>query len=150
MLGAGGWLAGIGIVLVAAVVVYEVVMRYALVRPTTWVVNFTEYSLIYLVFLSVPLVLAKDKHVKLDFLLNSLSPEVQRIANTVTSLVAAVSCAVLFWYGLRITLRALEIHEVLITAIITPKWIVLMPIPLGSFFLVIQFLRRAWSYATKP
>ena len=129
---------------------YEVVMRYFLNSPTAWVVNFTEYSMLYLVFLSVPLVLARERHVKLDFLLNSLSPKVQRTLNTVTSLVGAISCAVLFWYSLQITSRALELNSVIVAAILTPKWIILAIMPVGSFFLTVQFLRRAWFYATKP
>ena len=149
-LNGGGWLAGIGIIFIMVSVNYEVVMRYFLNSPTAWVVNFTEYSMLYLVFLSVPLVLARERHVKLDFLLNSLSPKVQRTLNTVTSLVGAISCAVLFWYSLQITSRALELNSVIVAAILTPKWIILAIMPVGSFFLTVQFLRRAWFYATKP
>ena len=150
LISSGGWAAAGGIVLVMLIVNYEVAMRYFFKSPTVWVVNLSEYSILYLVFLSVPLVLARERHVKLDFLLNSLSPKVQRILNTTTSLIGAASCAVLFWYSLQITLHAFEVNSVLITGMITPKWLILMAMPLGSFFLTAQFFRRAWLHAAKP
>lgn len=124
-------------------------MRYLLNSPTAWVVTLTEYSMLYLLFLSTALVLQRERHVRMDLLLNSLRPRVRRILNTITSLVGAVVCAILFWYSLQLTMEAYQAKFFLETAIITPKWLVLMPMPLGSFFLTIQFLRRAWLIATK-
>ena len=100
-------------------------------------------------FLSVPLILARERHVKLDFLVNSLSPRGQRILNTTTSLVGTLACGLLFWYGLQVTLHDFETNSLLWRAVIVPKGLISMAIPVGSFFLTIQFLRRTWLYATK-
>ena len=149
VLNVGGWIAAFVIIFMTLAISYEVIMRSFFNNPTSWVVNFTEYAIPYVVFLSVPLILAKERHVKINTLVESLSPRAQSILNTVTSVVGALSCGLLFWYGLQVTLDAFTANEQLVRGVVVPKGLITWVIPFGSLFLTIQFLRRAWLYAKK-
>ena len=127
---------------------YEVVMRYFFRRPTTWVIDFTEYALLYIVFLASAWVLREEGHVRIDLLLVVLSPKVQRLLNAITSVIAAVACCLLFVFSLWVTWDAFKGGEILWKATIVPKWPVYIIMPIGSLLLTVQFLIRAWRYAT--
>ena len=127
---------------------YEVVMRYFLNRPTTWVVDYNQIALLYLNFLAMAWVLSKDGHVKIELLLEHLRPRTQRVLNTITSAIGALLSVLLFWYGIVITSNALETGEWYISGVLVPKWIIFIIIPIGSSLLILQFIRRAIN-ATK-
>jgi len=126
---------------------FEVVMRYVFNRPTKWVVDFTEYALVFILFLSTAWVLSEEGHVKIDLLLITFSPKTQRVVNIVTSLVGAVACAIFFGYALWMTLGIFQAGTLMWRATIVPKGPIWIIMPIGSFFLTLQFLRRAWFYA---
>jgi TRAP-type C4-dicarboxylate transport system permease small subunit len=127
---------------------YEVVMRYFFQRPTTWVIDFTEYALLYMVFLASAWVLRQEGHVNINLLLVALSPRVQRLLNAITSVIAAAACCVLFGFSLWVTWDAFVRGEVLWKSTIVPKWPIYIVMPIGSLLLTVQFLIRAWGYAT--
>ena len=138
--------AAASIVYTALSIDFEVVMRYFFNRPIAGVVDFSEYGLLYILFLTAAWVLARERHVKVDLLLSALSSRVQRVLNTTTSLVGALACAIFCCFGLWLTWEAFEAGALLWKATLIPKWPIYMIIPFGSLLLTLQFLRRAWLY----
>ena len=141
------WIAGGFVLLMWLSINYEVVMRYFLLSPTSWVTDFTLYFILYITFLGTAWVLAKDGHVKIELLLNVMPLNAQRGFNTVTSVVGAFVCGVLFWYSLKLTVNSFQTEALFVQSVILPRWPVYAVIPLGFFLLIIQFLRRGWHYA---
>ena len=140
--------AGLVLVFMWVTVNFEIIMRYFLGQSTMWVVDFAEYAIIYITFLATAWVLAREGHVKIELLVDRLPPRAQWMLNTVTSVIGALLCAVLFWYSLQITLEAIE-QRALFTegGMIVPVWPILIVMPVGSLVLTLQFLRRARHYA---
>ena len=126
---------------------FEVIMRYVFNRPTRWVVDFTEYALVYILFLAMAWALSREGHVKVDILLSMLPARKQRMLNIITSVAGAVGCAVFFWVTMWMTLDAFREGILLLRATIVPRGPIWMVMPIGSFFLTIQFVRRAWVFA---
>ena len=81
----------------------EVVMRYLLNRPLVWVVEVSEYGLLYITFLGAAWLLRSNEHVTMDFLLNRLEGRNLAMLNMITSILGAIVCLVLVWYGVKIT-----------------------------------------------
>ena len=79
------------------VIVLEIVLRYFLNRPLFWVVEVSEYSLLYICFLGAAWLLRREGHVKIDFLANRLQPKNEALLNAITSVLAAMVCLVLVW-----------------------------------------------------
>ena len=124
----------------------EIVMRYFLNRPLTWVVGASEFSLLFIVFLAAAWVLKGEGHVTIDIIVSHLRPRTQAIIGAIGSILGAVICLLIMWYGAEQTwdqyVRGLWRQE--------PPHFPYAPIsaviPIGSFLLVIQFLRRTYKY----
>lgn len=124
----------------------EIFMRYFLNRPQIWPVEITEYAMLYLTFLGAAWLLREEGHVKLDVLFVLLKPRNQALLNSLTSILGIIVFSVLLFYGTWGTwlhyqkgLRTFSVMELL-------KWPFLIVIPFGSLLLLIQFIRRTYSY----
>lgn len=136
-----------GLLICAVLIVcVEVVLRYVMNKPLTWVEQISGYILVYIVFLNAAWVLKKDRHVKLDILHERLSPKSQDRFYVVTSFLGAVICLIVTCFGVVVTWdyfqRGTPSVEILRIPLFTIWWV----IPLGAFFLSMQFLRRAFGY----
>ncbi len=124
----------------------EVVMRYFLNRPPIWVIEVTEYSLLYITFLGAAWLLRKEGHVKVDLVLTRLKPGTQAFLNATTSALCAIACLILAWYGVKVTWDHFQTGYFLSTILRPPSFAIVLIIPVGSFLLFIQFLRRMYHY----
>lgn len=137
-------LAGILLIFLMLSVGLEVTLRYFFGRPTSWVVEIAGYILLYIPFLVAAWVLKREGHVKMDLVLNQLSPKTQSLVNAITSVIGAIICFVLTWFGIKAALYFIGYQTP--TILMLPKSIIIAIIPVGSLLLFIQFLRRTYSY----
>ena len=70
----------------------DVIMRYCLNRPLQWVIELTEYALLYITFLGTAWLLRTEGHITVDVVLNRLSPRRQAILRVFSSAVGIVIC----------------------------------------------------------
>ena len=115
-------------------------------RPLMWVMEVTEYSLLYITFLGAAWVLESEGHVKMDIIINALNPKIQALLGIITSIVGSAMSLYLVVYGIKVTWDYFERGVVECTPLLTPTYIILLIIPLGSIPLFIQFLRRTYGY----
>ncbi|MBI4187503.1 MAG: TRAP transporter small permease [Chloroflexi bacterium] len=130
------------LVLVMLLVVTDVVLRYFFNRPLLWVFDVTEYSLVFITFLAAAWLLKKESYVVMDFLLIRLSQKTQAVVNTVTSVISALVCLVLVWYGTDVTLDLFRLGIREQTQLRAPSFALYAIIPIGSLLLFAQFLRK--------
>ena len=140
-----GLLAVIIVAALAFCVGLEVVMRYFFDAPTRWVIEFSEYALLWLAFLSSAWILRQEGHVRVELLTEMLSPRWQRRLHFVTSWLGAAVCAVFFWVSTTYVLGIRESGEILFKSVPIEKWTVMAVIPPGLALLAIQFVRRAFQ-----
>lgn len=121
----------------------DVVMRYFFNNPTGWILQISEYILLYIPFLTAAYVLKEDGHIKVDLLVGFLSQKTQDLFETVTSIVGACFLLILTYYGSAVT------HDFYIRKVPTlkymkiPEFLVIMVIPAGCLLFALQFIRRA-------
>ena len=82
----------------------------------------------------------------MDLVLAQLKPKPQAMVNIITSIIGAIVFLVIAWYGIDISWFAFQEGHFMVTLWEPPKWPILAIIPVGSFLLSIQFLRRAYGY----
>jgi TRAP-type C4-dicarboxylate transport system permease small subunit len=126
----------------ALAVCWDVIARAVFRVTLSWVLEFTEYALLYMTFLCTAWVLRKEGHVVTDLLLVALNPRKQALLNTVSSILGASVCLVLTWVGAEVSWDHLRRGLYQPTPIQTPDFPLFVVIPFGSFLLFIQFLRR--------
>jgi len=124
----------------------EVSMRYFLNLAPTWVIEISEYCLVFMTFLAAAWILREEGHVRIDIVLNRLSHRAQAILNSITSILGAIIWFIITWYGAQVT------WTYFLNDVRTPSFLempfapLLIVIPITSFVLSIQFLRRAYGY----
>ncbi len=137
-----GVLSGVIIICIMCLVLYEVLMRYFLNRPTLWVLEIVEWALVWMTFLSAAYVLKEERHVSMDIVVARLSPRTQAMVGVCTSIMGALICLVLAWYGAQI------VHDHIVRGVLeakmmrAPKGPLMSVIPAGFFLMTVQFLRR--------
>ena len=99
-------------------------------------ISLTQISLKYKTF-SVLVHLSHSTGIHLAFSL---------LFNIITSTVGAIVCLILTLYGARVTWEMLETSYRIATHLEPPKFIILAIIPVGSFLLFMQFLRKTYGY----
>jgi TRAP-type C4-dicarboxylate transport system permease small subunit len=124
----------------------QVIMRYSLERSAFWIIEVNEYALLYITFLGTAWVLKREGHVKMDVVLNRLTPGTQSLLYITTSILGAIICLLLTWYGAKVTWEHFQIGYYIPTLLKPPKFLILAIIPVGSFLLFIQFLRRTYGF----
>ncbi len=127
------------------VVVADALLKFSVRGTITWAFEAAEYSLLYLTFLAAAWLLRKDGHVKLDVLLNFLKPKHQAYLNFVAGIILIVSCIALFCYGVLSTIDNIQSNVMSVRFYTIPKFIIIIIIPVGSFFLVIQAFKRMYN-----
>jgi C4-dicarboxylate transporter DctQ subunit len=135
-------LAGILLVFAMLIISGAVASRYFLGRPIGWVIEISEYVILFVTFLVAAWVLKQEEHVKMDIVLNQLNPRTQAMINVITSGISAIVCFILTWYGAKVTWELFETGYFTPTLLELPKFIIIAIIFIGSFLLFIQFLRR--------
>ena len=130
-------------------VTVEVCLRYFLNRPMVWVITIIQWSLVFMTFLGAAWLLRREGHVIMDFVLNQLSQNSRDRLNAVTSVFCAIVCLVIFWFSLRVNIDYFQVHYIYQATVELPAFILQAVVPLGSFLLFIQFLRRAYGYRLK-
>ena len=140
------YLAGCILLFMAGAVLYEVFMRYLFNAPTRWVIEFSEYMLLYMALLAGAWVLKQEGHVRVEMLVDVLPQHVKAGLHAVTSWIGAVVCALFGWYSASLVWETFWSGEVLFRAVHVPKWAVLVSLPIGLLLLTLQFIRRSFTF----
>jgi C4-dicarboxylate transporter DctQ subunit len=124
----------------------DITLRYVFLRPLGWVKEVSEYILVALGFLVAAWILKDDGHVKMDLLLNKFSPKAQAVMNIITSIISTVVVLIVAWFTVRVMADFYRTKLVTPSVLEPPKWVLLIPIFVGSLLLAIQFIRRTFSF----
>ncbi len=143
------FLATVLLTFIMLLIVTEISVRYFWGRPIMGTVEITGYALLYITFLAATWVLREERHVKVELVLTRLKPRVQSFLNITTSLISAIVFLVITWYGVRVTWDSYQINYLSPTELETPKFLIVLIIPIGSFLLSLQLLRRTYGFLKK-
>lgn len=132
--------AEIALVVLLALVVHEVFVRYVLSAPTQYSVEFSEYLLVLGPFASAAYILRRDRHVRVLLAVNLMAPRLRLGCEAVGNVLLAGFCALLVWHGTDMTWTAFAGDDRSSSLIAFPLWIPYSFIPAGAFVLGLQSL----------
>ncbi len=130
--------------LIAAVTLSIILREFG--AAIDWLFETTEYSLLWITFLGAAWVLREDGHVKMDLLVSRLSSRNQFILDIITSIIGALICFALTWAGAKVSWDTFQSGYFLHSILAPPIYPIIVIIPIGSFLLFIQFIRRTNSH----
>ena len=134
-------LACIILALVMLSVCLEVFLRYFLNRPQVWVVELSEYALLYITFLGAAWVLKGDGHVTVDLFTALMGPKRRAVCSLASFIACFMVSIILAVYGIRVTWDHFSQGIYNPTILEMPKGAILLVIPLGGITLFIQSIR---------
>lgn len=142
-------LAMLVLVAVTLSVCLEVVTRYGFNRPLVWVVEYTEYGLLYITFLAAAWNLREGGHVRIELLYERLSERAQALCDVSGAFLGLAVSLVLAIFGFLATQSAFARGLYRSSLLETPLWIVMAVVPLGGFLLTVRYLRVFAGHAAR-
>ena len=139
-------LCGFMMVAVMFIVCAQVGARYFLRKPIDWVVEFSQFTLLYIPLLGSAWLLKHEGHVSVSLFTHRLGRKARSLLEVWTSIVCVIVSMVLVWYGGRLTVDLFRQGIMLPEAIPVPQYAIIGVIPVGGLLMVIQFARRAWRF----
>lgn len=142
VLGFMAFLAGALLLFVTFSISYTIFSRVVGWDSPVWIVQFNEYALLWITFLGTAWLLARNKHVSIDLLTGRFSEEKKVWFKFFHAILGTVLCLVFLWYGTWVTMEHFQREVIDVQAIDVPKYLIIMIIPIGFLFLLLQFIRQ--------
>lgn len=127
----------------------DVIARYVFNRPTMWAYDVSRYMLLPATLLSAAWIFREDGHVKIDLILNRLKGTPKLVLETITMLLVIIICIVLFYQGIISTAENFATRMKTNDVLEINRFWLLMFIPIGSFLLICQGIRKFKDHFVK-
>ncbi len=142
LLDAMAYMAGILIFAITFFVCGSVVIRYLGFRPPIWVLQFTEYGLVWFTFLAAAWLLRHKGHIRIDTLTSRLNPKAQKAIQVADDALGVLISMVIFIFGTIHTIELAQKGIMEVKGLTVPKAPFFAIIPIGGLVLAIQFARN--------
>jgi TRAP-type C4-dicarboxylate transport system permease small subunit len=136
-------LAGVILVFIVGAVCYTIGMRYFFKQTTIWIMQTTEYALLWIVFLATTWLLREGGHITTDIIYAHLDNKTKAYLDATMFFIGGLACMVMLYFGISYMYECIACNVTDVRAVTVPKSAVFVIIPVGSFLLTIQFFRMA-------
>lgn len=106
-----------------------------------WTLDVAEYTLYIITFFGAPWVLRDGGHIAIDLVVHQLKPASRQRVITVTHVICAAVCAVLFYFACRVWWTSFSENVLVIETFRFPEWWLLSPAPPTFLILFAIFVR---------
>jgi TRAP-type mannitol/chloroaromatic compound transport system permease small subunit len=130
------------VLILIAIVIYEVTMRYGFDSPTRWAHEMTGLLQMTLIMLAGGYTLRHNAHVKIDLIYARLSPKKQAFLDlTINSVLFFSFISILLYYGSVIALKSIAVREVSSVGLWRgPIYPFKVVIPIGGCLITFQWI----------
>lgn len=135
-------LSGAIIVLMTLTIGYSILSRATGLPSAVWVIQFNEYGMLWMTFLGTAWLLGQKKHISVHIVLQYLSEKNKKRVAAVHALMGIILCGAFCWFTALTTIERIGRKVIDVQAVDIPIGYVLIVIPLGFFFLFLQFIRN--------
>jgi C4-dicarboxylate transporter DctQ subunit len=140
-------ISAMAVVTASGLTLLDIVSRQFFNSAQGWAIEISEYSLVYIAFFGAAWLLREEGHIKVELLVEVLSPRHQALLGVATSLVGVVVTGVLAYFGTTTTIQEYVAGTTMYESPLKPPlYPLLIPIPIGAASLSIQFMRRTYGY----
>ena len=143
------WLARLCAVLLFSImllVTIHVIGRYFFNSPVPFTVEYSEYIMAIVVFLTAPWVFVQDGHIRIDMLSGRLNARNRALLDFVTSGILVLLFLLLTCLGALVTYDHWVRGQMIWKTVVIPLWILDIFIPIMCFLLFIGAIGRAQAF----
>ena len=144
-------LAVIGGILLAVVfvgIILDVTIRSMGFNSLQWYSAIAEYSLFFCTMFAAPYLVRHKGHVVVESLRMAMPPVIRVVLGKVVYTVCIFLSLLFVYYGLLEVIDAVETGEEDLRSIDMPKWLLMVPFPIGFSLVAIEFLRYLLGFDT--
>jgi C4-dicarboxylate transporter, DctQ subunit len=134
-------LAGILLGLMTLAIVLDVIVRNLGLQPPGHTLALTEYSLLYITMLAAPWLVREKGHVHIELLTAAVGPRTRRWLTRLVAALCVLTCAVICWFGLEVTLAHYQRAAMDVRSFDLPRWLLTASLPLSFGLMAIEFGR---------
>lgn len=138
------------VVLIAAMMFYEVVARYVFLAPTGWSQDIAVTAQVWFTYFGMAYVLRHRELIRITAVLGRLGPNMRRALEAFALLVIAAFSAIAVWYGADIVADSIKLGRRQPTMLEMPNWISEIPVVLGFLLLFVQALAELARLPFRP
>lgn len=124
----------------ATIVCFEVVARALGARSQLWVIEASEYAMLFITFLGAPYLLEKNRHVVLDLLIDSVAGSTRRVLQLFNAALGFFVCVTLAVVGFHVVVDQLQTGVREVTVMRPQSWWITAALPIGMALMAVQFL----------
>jgi len=85
--------------LAASLGMFQIITRFVLERPAEWTEVLIRFSLIWMVFMGIPMAFRQGAMVSVDVLYRWSPPKLRRVLDWIVSLAALLLITIVIWWG---------------------------------------------------
>jgi TRAP-type C4-dicarboxylate transport system permease small subunit len=128
---------------------YDVIMRYAFARPTSWSVHVNAMALAFITFFAGAELVRWDQHLKMELVAARVPRMIRPYVELSINLLAFLFVVLLTWLG------ATTVQTVYLTGIRSSDelhlflWIIYLAIPVGSLIMAMEYLVRIFELVAR-
>jgi len=131
-------LACVMLAIAASLGMFQIITRFILERPAEWTEVLIRFSLIWMVFLGIPMAFRQGAMVSVDALYRASSTSVKRVLDWVVFLAALALVCVILWWGWAYSLRG-RVQTVIGLEEISMFW-AYIAMPIGAVFSIVALI----------
>ena len=140
-----GWCTGIAMFAACAMLaiasglgLFQIITRFILERPAEWTEVLIRFSLIWMVFLGIPMAFRQGAMVSVDVMYRWSPPRLKRILDWVVFVAALALVLVIIWWGWDYALRG-RVQSVIGLEDVSMFWAYLA-LPVGGLFCILGLI----------
>ena len=138
-------LAGILLFAITLIVTYAVVLRDLNIRPPIWVLQYTEYGLLWITFLGAAWLQRLNGHIRIDTIIINLPKKIRSKLEIINNILGCLVTLIVFYFALLHTIDLFQRGILEVKATNVSKYLIFSIIPFGSLVLFLQFVRDTWK-----
>jgi len=132
------WVACAMLAISASLGMFQIIMRFVIEAPAEWTEVLIRFSLIWMVFMGIPMAFRQGAMVSVDVLYRWSPPPIKRVLDFVVSGAALALIAVIIWWGWDYANRG-KVQTVIGLEDVSMFWAYLA-MPVGGVFSVISII----------
>ncbi len=134
-------LAGVYLVWIFLAIIFQVIARTVFLYGSSHIFTFIEYGLLYITMAGAPWLVREKGHVYIELLTAAVPDGIRpALSRAVVGLVVVI-CSIITYYGFEVTIRAFVRDEMDMRSLDTPRWMLMISMPICFGLMSLQFLR---------
>lgn len=130
------------IFIICILAVLEVIARTAFNHPTKWSLAFSQFMLLYAIFLGSAYCFQENGHIRVDILLDHVPKKARAILNVMGLSMASVFVGVLGWQAYNTTVMSARFDWLTITTLQIPSAYLYIIIFIGSILMLLALISQ--------